>query len=219
MNTKKTVVLVSSSSLAAGIAQGQIVSSGPLNLTQTYSAASYRQGVSITGAGNDFTFGYEAAANKPYVDVRTFVGTDVPNQSGIMNILAYSSGGLPVTPGGTLIDSAYAAAHSVVTPGGTGRAYLFDDGTSGNQTGDWGNTTTMDGFVGIELNLPAGLSYGYLEFIDNPSAQSLTLVDWAYQATPGVGITTPAVVPEPTMLELAGVGVAAVGLLLKRKKS
>jgi hypothetical protein len=219
MKTQKTVLLVSSSTLAAGMAHGQLVTSGPLDLTQYYSASSYRQGVSITGGMNDFTFGYEAFANKPYIDARTYVGTDVPAQSGLVNILAYANNGLPVAPAGTLINASYAASLNVVTPASGGRAYFFDDGNSGNQTGDWGNTATMDGFVGIELNLPGGMSYGYLEIIDNPTAQSMTLVDWAYQATPGAGITTASAVPEPSTLELAGAGAAALGLLFKRRKN
>lgn len=116
MNHKKTLAVVSTSALAAGMAQGSVVYSGPLNLQQNFSSSlPYRQGVSMGVSGtNDFAFGYEAGDNKPYVDARTYVGNpsppDVGGNSGLVTLLANANTGLPVTPGGTTIDAAYAGS-------------------------------------------------------------------------------------------------------------
>ena len=213
MNTKQSIALASTSAMAAGIAHGSVIYSGPLNLQQVYSDSNYRQGVDMTGDGvNDFTFGVEAGAQKPYVDARTYVGTDVPSQSGILSVLANASAGFPVTPAGTLINSSFAALYPPVADG---RGYMYQDGNS-NVVGDWSGTDPTDAYVGIELSLNSGMSYGWLHFIDNPGTQSLTLVDWAYESTPGAGITTGAV-PEPSALALGGLGIGAL-LALRRRK-
>jgi hypothetical protein len=214
MNTKKSLAVVSTSALAAGMAQGSVVYSGPLNLQQIYTSGQYRQGVSMGVSGtNDFVFGYEAGAAKPYVDARTFVGTDpgAGGTSGIMSLLEKANTGLPVTPAGTMIDASYATTYPAVL---AGRGYMYtDDGTT--VVGDWSNTATTDAYVGIELALSGGTSYGWLEFIDNPGTTNLTLVDWAYQSTPGVGIET-GVIPEPTAFALGALGLA--GFLASRRR-
>jgi hypothetical protein len=215
MNTKKSLAFVSTSTLAAGMAQGSVVYSGLLDLQQTFSASQYRQGVSMGISGtNDFVFGFEADATKPYVDARTFVGGDLGagGTSGLMGLLAKANHGLPVTLAGTMIDGPYASLYPAIP---AGRAYMYKDGDSGNVTGDWSGTATTDGSVGIELALGGGTSYGWLHFIDNPSASSLTLVDWAYQSTPNLGIETSAV-PEPSVCALSALGLA--GLLALRRR-
>ena len=215
MNTKKSLALVSTSAMAAGMAQGSVVYSGPLSLQQTYTTSQYRQGVSMGVSGtNDFVFGFESDPTKPYVDARTFVGSDpgAGGTSGLMSLLAKANHGLPVTPVGTMIDASYASLFPALP---AGRAYLYKDGDTGNVTGEWSNSATTDGYVGIELALGGGTSYGWLHFIYNPSASSLTLVDWAYQSTPNVGIETQ-VVPEPTVCALGALGLA--GLLASRRR-
>ena len=215
MNTKQSLTLVSTSAMAAGMAQGSVVYSGPLSLQQTYSASQYRQGVSMGVSGtNDFVFGFESDPTKPYVDARTFVGSDpgAGGTSGLMSLLAKANHGLPVTPVGTMIDASYASLFPALP---AGRAYMNKDGDTGNVTGDWSSTATTDGYVGIELALGGGTSYGWLHFIDNPSAPSVTLLGWAYESTPNLGIATP-VVPEPSVCALGALGLA--GLLASRRR-
>jgi PEP-CTERM motif len=218
MNTKTSVTLASASALAAGItqgfAQGSIIYSGRLNLQQTYDAANYRQPIDMTGDGvPDFTFGYDGNNLKPYVDTRTNVSGTIPVQSGIVNLFEKpGSKGLPVTLAGTMIDASYAAAYPVNFQ----RGYMYQDDTQ-TVAGDWSNTAVTEGYVGIELALAGGEHYGWLHFIDDPvsNPNSLTLVDWAYESDPNVGIET-GMVPEPSVFALAGLGCAA--LLLRRKR-
>jgi hypothetical protein len=60
---------------------------------------------------------------------------------------------------------------------------------------------------------------GWLHFIDNPvsNPQSLTLVDYAYESTPNLGIPAGAgAVPEPSVCALGALGLA--GLLASRRR-
>ena len=217
MNTKQSVALVSTSALAAGIAQGGIVYSGQLNLQQTFDSNNYRQPVNITGGPySDFYFGYETAATKPYIDVRSPL--EGGPQSGLLSILAKANNGLPVTTAGTTIDAAYATLYPVADGTIGARAYMYNDDSGSKVIGDWSNTAITDAYVGIELSLSGGTSYGWVHFIDNPTTSpvSLTLVDWAYQSNPNVGIQAGAV-PEPSALALGGLGVAAMMALRKRR--
>lgn len=231
MNTKQSLALVSTSTLAAGMAQGAVIYSGSLNLVQTLGVddPDVRQSVNMLGGPNpDFTFGYEfgtiwngqlvPVVEKPYVDVRTSVSTYIPVQSGMVSVLGHvSNTGLPVTGPGTMIDAGYAATYPLLTGG---RGYMYQDGGTGAVVGDWSGTAITDGYVGIEVNPGDGTHYGWLHFIDNPTTptHSLTLVDWAYESAVGVGISTSAV-PEPSSLALAGVGLASLLILRKRGKS
>jgi hypothetical protein len=229
MNTKKSLALVSTSTLAAGMAQGAVIYSGSLNLVQTLGVddPNVRQSVNMLGGPNpDFTFGYEFGTSwngvlvpvveKPYVDVRTNVSTAIPVQSGMLSVLGKANTGLPVTGPGTMIDAGYAATYPLLTGG---RGYMNQDGGSGTVIGDWSGTAITDAYVGIEVNPGDGNHYGWLHFIDNPTldTHSLTLVDWAYESAVGVGISTSAV-PEPSSLALGGVGIAALLMLRKRER-
>lgn len=216
MNTKQSVALVSTSAFAAGLAQGAVVYSGQLNLQQNFDSVNYRQPVDINHDGvSDFTFGYETAANKPYIDARTSIGS--LTQSGMVGLLAKPNNGLPVTGLGTMIDSSYATTYPVAAGTIGARAYMYYNDGGDTIIGDWSNSAITEGFVGIELALSGGTRYGWLHFIDNPTANpvNLTLVDWAYESSPGVGIQT-FVVPEPSTTALGGLGLAALLALRKR---
>ena len=218
MNTKKSLALLSTSALAGGMAQGAVVYSGPLNLQQNFASTGVvRQGVDMTGDGtNDFAFGYEAnVALKPYVDTRTFVEAALPNQSGIIGVLTKANTGFPVTVAGTMIDASFAAAYPP-QPISAGRGYMYTaDGSTA--IGDWSNTATTDAYVGVELALSGGTSFGWLHFIDNPASapQTLTLVDYAYQSAPNLGIEA-GVIPEPSVCALTALGLA--GFLASRRR-
>ena len=217
MNTKTTLTVVSASALAAGMAQGAVNQSPLLNLQQVSNGGNAaRQGVDMTGDGlSDVAFGYEKSTTTPYVDARSSISVDL-SQSGIVNIFGRANTGLPVTPGNTMIDAGYAAQYPSLSGQ---RAYFYNNDADDTKVGDWPNDAITEGYVGIQLTLPGGTSYGWLHIIDNPLAANptLTLVDWAYETSPGVGIMTPAIVPEPSALALAGLGLAT--LLVSRKRS
>ncbi|HVM47703.1 MAG TPA: hypothetical protein VMU04_06735 [Candidatus Acidoferrum sp.] len=220
MNTKTSLAVISTSALAAGMAQGSVVYSGLLNLQQNTGTADNREGVDMTGDGtNDFAFGFEGTSPaKPYVDARTFVESTLPNQSGIIGVLTKANTGLPVTMAGTMIDASYASTFPPQTvTSTTGRGYMSEDGGGDAVVGDWSTTATTDAYVGVELALAGGTSFGWLHFIDDPvsNPNTLTLVDYAYESSPGVGIMA-GEVPEPSVVAVGALGVAA--LLVSRRR-
>lgn len=154
---------------------------------------------------------------KPYVDVRTSPSTQIPLQSGMVEVLGKANTGFPVTPLGTTIDASYAFTYPLLTGE---RGYFYQNGDGSGVVGDWSGTAITEGYVGIELNPGDGTHYGWLHFIDNPTTdpKSLTLVDWAYESTPGLGIET-ALIPEPSTSAMVGVGVATLLMLRKRRQS
>ncbi len=221
MNNKITLAIASTSTLAAGITQAQIISSGPINLQQNWvsgDSAASRQPLDITGgSAPDFYFGFDNAnASKPYVDARAGTALDgsLTAISGNVQLLAYANNGFPVTPGGTTIDSTYATTYPALTASSPDaqRGYFYKEANA-NVAGDWGNASIVDGYVGIIVN---GSDYGYLHFQNNPGV-TLTLEDWAYNSTPGAGITTPTPAPEPSTLALGGAGLAVLMALRRRK--
>ena len=114
MNNKITLAIASTSTLAAGITQAQIISSGPINLQQNWvsgDSAASRQPLDITGgSAPDFYFGFDNAnASKPYVDARAGTALDgsLTAISGNVQLLAYANNGFPVTPGGTTIEAVH----------------------------------------------------------------------------------------------------------------
>jgi hypothetical protein len=230
MKTKQSVAMVSASALAAGMAQGSVIYSGPLSLQQNLGSddPNVRQAVNMIGDSTpDFTFGYEfgtvwngvvvPSVQKPYVDVRTAPSTYIPVQSGLVGILGQADTGLPVTGLGTTIDAAYASTNPVLAGG---RGYMYQAGDGSAVVGDWSGTAVTEGYVGIVLTPGDGTHYGWLHFIDNPTTNpnSLTLVDWAYESTPGVGIEI-TVIPEPSTSAMVGAGVAGLLMLRKRRQS
>jgi hypothetical protein len=219
MNTKQSVALFSTSALAAGVAQGAVVTSGPLNAVQTWGPVDHRQMVDMNGDTiSDFAFGFEMENNgsypqKPYVDVRTSMGSFGSN-SGLVNLLCKTNAGFPVTPGGTMIDGSYSSLYPVIADD---RGYMYNNDQGNAIIGDWSGTQMTDAYVGILFGATGDEKYGWLRFMYDPvgNPASLTLMEWAYDSTPGVGIQTP-VIPEPATGALAGLGLASL-LIMRRR--
>ena len=181
--TKKTVALVSTSALAVGAAHGAILYT-PVNITLSPNGA-LNLDLNQDGVA-DFQLAYNTGFNpalKPYI-------TNMPPVLTTSFVLSGSSSdGLPITPGGTLINGSYLSAQST--------GYFYED-KGFNVDGSWTNSGNMDGYVGLELQDGSGTHYGWAHFIystngvssTSVAAGTLTLVDAAMETAPGVGILT-----------------------------
>jgi hypothetical protein len=193
MNRKQSVSLVSVSALAAGMAQGAVTYSGLINTTLPKGSGATIQ-FDLNGDGmDDFTVGFNSSnSNKPYI-----AGTpdSVPGSTVLAQMASDGWYGLPVTPFGTMIDSSYLAPVPDTAPGNAG-AYLNQDNQGDVDPkypviGAWGVNSPTEGYVGLEMYDNTGLSitnFGWAQLIYNNNLGTFTLVDYAYETTPGVGI-------------------------------
>src|ERR1035438_5196054 len=197
MNRKQSVSIVSVSALAAGMAQGAVTYSGLINTTLPKGSGGTIQ-IDLNGdSTGDFTLGFDGVANpgpnnsnKPYI-----AGSpdSAPGSTPLAQLASDGSYGLPVTPFGTLINSSYLTPVPDTAPG-PARAYLNQDNNSSASypiVGAWGVNSPTEGYVGLEMYDNNGLSFsnfGWVRLIYNNNLGTLTLVDYAYETTPGVGI-------------------------------
>jgi hypothetical protein len=190
MKRKQLLTLVSSSTLASGMAHGAILYSGPVNSPFPCPANFPAQSdyFDINGDGiYDFYLGFDGYsapnAQKPYI-----VGypSDTPGSTVLSRLnTTYSTYGLPVTPFGSMIDSNYLAA----TPSGD-YAYFNQDG-GGHYAGDWQDNALTEAYVGLELwDGNGNTNYGWARIIYDGtiSPKTLTLVDYAYETNYFQGI-------------------------------
>jgi hypothetical protein len=199
--TKRTIAAVSTTAMAAGMAQGAIfytnqnvvctLPNSPHTQTQfdVNGDTTYDYFLSFDGVSNPANF------RKPYLEG---YGTGpIPNTAVLaqfhINDVTNSSYGLPVTSFGTAINSSYLEpAHWVDGFGGVhSRAYFAQDG-NGKTVGDWSLSAKTEGYVGVEF-YDAGNSvtnFAWLHLIFDPTATvaTVTLVDSGYESTPGLGI-------------------------------
>src|ERR1035441_6157557 len=203
-STRKTFALLSTSTLAAGAAQGAVLYT-PVNITLAQNGA---LALDLNQDGTpDFQMAFQIgllghAADKPYI-------TNTPPALTTSFVLSLSpSNALPVTPIGTTINNSYQTAQSV----GRFNGQLI----SGNDVivGSWTNTADIEGYVGLELVEGDGTHYGWAHFIynvngvppNNKDAGTLKLVDAAMETAPGTSILagqtaetgTPAVAVPPS---------------------
>jgi len=54
--------------------------------------------------------------------------------------------------------------------------------------GDWGMNNVTEGYVGLEMFNGTSTNFGWVRLLYNLPAKTLTLVDYAYETTPGEGI-------------------------------
>jgi hypothetical protein len=86
-----------------------------------------------------------------------------------------------------------------------------------NNDGLW--TSNGVGFAGLRFDLggTGSFNYGWARIDYNDDANTMTLLDFAYETTPNVGITTP--IPEPHSLALAALGAAGICALRQRRQN
>jgi hypothetical protein len=181
MKKNQFIAAVSSSALASGMAQGAVLYSGPVTNTLAVNGSPIYFDLNQDGI-DDFTLGFDRGnKNKPYIEGYP---DSVPGSSPLAQLAPDGSYGMPVTPFGTMIDSNYLANCTTY-------AYLYqDDGAT--TVGAWGVNNITEAYVGLEMydNTGQGLTnYGWARLDYNLSpAETLTLVDYAYETTPGLGI-------------------------------
>jgi hypothetical protein len=192
MNRKQQLILTSSSALAAGVAQGAINYSGPVNtvvsLPPTPAVGAYLDLNNDTIP--DFAFGFDgfttANHQKPFISAYPAYdpGTAVLGRLYTWddNGTTKTAYGLPVAVFGTLIDQSYLPPN--LDQASQNRTY-FDQNGDGKYVGDWVTGAKTEGYIGLELFDTANstTNYGWAHFIfdDIANPQTLTLVDFAYE--------------------------------------
>jgi len=199
MKTKKTILVASSSMLAAGMAQGAI----------TYTQVNQQIGTGDSGfyfdlngdSSQDFRVFFDANnASKPCV-----LGTQgainptpyVLNEL-IMNPSNTDNNGIPVIPFGTTLTSQVTVDTNTVSIGtdqhGKNEGYLYQNGEN-NLVGQWPINQDTIGYVALAMvntNVtPATTNYGWLHLElngFNTSSPVITVIDYAYENTAGVNI-------------------------------
>ena len=198
MRTKQTVGIVSTTALAAGMAQGAIYYTNQNVVLPTPVNPNTPAPFDISGDTiYDFFLSFDgfssANSQKPYVS--GYLAGSPPNSAVLgttsTNVSTVGSypyqNGAPVAGFGTMINANYLTP--VVT--NYGKVYLYQDG-NGNYVGGWGLGAKTEGYLGVEL-FDAGNSitnFGWLHLIWDPTAnpRTITCVDSGYETTPGLGI-------------------------------
>ena len=206
MKTQARLLLVSSSALAAGVAQGAIHYSGPLNnvLSCPASGAAPATGfyTDVNGDGlPDLYIGFDgySAPNtqKPFMAAYPPPGAYSAQSAvlarpstNIVNSLPKVTYGFPVTPSGTIIDKSFLAPDW--GSANYNAAYFYKNGDA-TTVGDWLVPAKTEGYVGLALYLgnPATTTnYAWAHIICDSTVTpaTLTLVDYAYEDGNLVGI-------------------------------
>ena len=204
MNTKHTLLLTSGSALAAGMAQGAVHYSGPVNTVATFDLN--RVGVydyfDLNNDGTpDYAFGFDgySTANyqKPFISGYLISPPGVASSAVLSRPYNYTddSGnpktgyGLPVTAFGTMIDQNFLTPN--LDTANQNRTY-FDQNGDGKYIGDWLTGAKTEGYIGLELfdTTLSTTNYGWAHIIfdDASNPQTLTVVDFAYEDGNLVGI-------------------------------
>jgi hypothetical protein len=218
MKTKQTILIASSSMLAAGMAHGAI---HYYYVNQAYNPSSSGYNLDLNDDGtNDYRIFFDANnANKPCVQ-GTYTGSGSSYPGSFPNPTPYvlneldtnpgypanpgsnDSNGVPVTPIGTTITSQFTVGAfplSIGDPGGDehgkNEGYLCQNGET-TEVGQWPTSGETNGYVGLAMVdnsfTPAVTNYGWVHLDLNytqPTAE-LTIIDYAYQDIAGSNIVT-----------------------------
>lgn len=184
MKRKQFLTIVSSSTLASGMAQGAVLYSGPVNTILSYNSGQTVCFDLNQDGINDFCVGFgNNNINKPYIQGYP---DSAPGSAALAELASDGDFGLPVTQFGTQINSSY--LQTCTDPSG---AWFFQENDDGSATsvGQWGVNNLTEGYVGLEMydnNGDSITNFGWARFIYNKTAETITLVDYAYETTPNL---------------------------------
>jgi hypothetical protein len=216
MKINKTVLIASSSMLAAGMAQGAI---RYVYVNQPVVPSSSGYSFDLNGdETNDYNVlfdsnntikpcvvGANSSSGYPGVfpNPTPYVLNELDMNPGYpANAANNDSNGVPVIPTNTMINAQFTVGPNTLSIGDAGgdthgknEGYLYQNGEK-DLVGQWPPSADTLGYVGLAMVdnsvTPAITNYGWLHLELNylPTPPVITVIDYAYQTTPNVGILT-----------------------------
>ena len=171
-----------------------------------------------TGPGNSLSLNFPGTAvlslmtgNNSYVNFASVSGTSMSFVSG--------NGGLPAA----LSFGSIIATANATTSSGKLLSFGFNGSSVGFKGGNW-PTDSSNAYLGIIFTSNSQQYTGWAQINVTvngaPGTQSATLVDYAYDTTPGESITAgQGEAPEPSTLAMFAMGGAAALALLRRRRA
>jgi PEP-CTERM motif len=206
-------VAASAATLAVGTAQADIIFTDPADITTPPGSNNGTWFSLVTGqvqnsylAGAPFDFNWA-----------TFSGAY--GQDGIRISTSQARFIVAPTIGGEYSSAARLAGGQFVGPGGNfnNPSNFNQVGTMASYNGYFGEWNLGDtGYVGLHFNSAGQTYYGWAHVHINANA-SVTLLDFAYENTPGTGLVT-GVVPEPSTLSVLLLAAGASGMTAYRRR-
>lgn len=148
---------------------------------------------------------------------------DLDNSGTDDYLLMYTSvfNGAPSTGNATVADGSGTYALPLTAGSPINDANAWDEGSlnllgwmedledGGQCVGPW--CGVQNGYLGVRFQGDDGSHYGWLRISASGDIPTATVHDWAYETSPGVGISA-GVVPEPSTIVLLAIGLSVLGV-------